>query len=64
MLTGRKQLRGEAMPKAYWNGYEIYDIEYHEGWCVILFWMNNYESPITGTGRYRVRPEDIGVEAE
>ena len=56
--------RKKKMPKtkAYWNGYEIYDIEYHEGWCEILFLMNGFESPITGTGRYRVRPEDIVIE--
>lgn len=57
--------RGEAgadMVKAYWNGYEIYDLDYHEGWVEILFWMNDFESPITGTGRWRVRPEDIVLE--
>ena len=47
------------MIKAYWNGHEIYDIEFHHGWCEILFKMNDFESPITGTGRYRVRTEDI-----
>lgn len=52
------------MPKAYWNGYEIFDIEYRYGWCEILFKMNSYESPITGTGRARVFPEDIVIEVE
>lgn len=52
------------MPKAYWKGYEIFEIEYRQGWCEIAFHMSDYESPITGTGRYRVRPEDIIVEAE
>lgn len=52
------------MPKAYWNGYEIFDLDYHEGWVEILFWMNDFESPITGTGRWRVRPEDIVIEEE
>jgi len=47
------------MIKAFWNGHEIYDINYENGWCEILFKTNNYESPITGTGRYRVSMEDI-----
>lgn len=51
--------------KAFWNGYEIYELEYHDGWSDILFWMNSFESPITGTGRYRVWNEDIVImEAE
>ena len=50
------------MIKAFWRGYEIYDIEFHQGWCEILFVMNDFESPITGTGRYRVRTEDIVLE--
>ena len=52
--------------KAYWNGYEIYEIDYkdHSGWCEVLFWMNGYESPITGTGRARVLMEDVVIEEE
>ena len=50
--------------KAYWSGYEIYDIEFHEDWCEILFWMDDYASPLTGTGCKRVRPEDIVIEVE
>lgn len=50
--------------KAYWSGYEIFEIDYHEGWCEILFGMPDFESPITGTGRYRVRPDDIVIEVE
>ena len=52
------------MPKAYWRGYEIYDIEFHQDWCEILFWMDDFASPLTGTGRKRVRPEDIVIEVE
>ena len=50
------------MVKAFWRDYEIFDIDYRNGWCEILFWMNGYESPITGTGRRRVLPEDIVLE--
>ena len=50
------------MVKAFWKGHEIYDIEYRAGWCEILFKMNDFESPITGTGRYRVLPEDIELK--
>lgn len=50
--------------KAYWNGYEIYEIDYHQDWCLILFWMNDFESPITGTGAWRVRPEDVVIEVQ
>lgn len=50
------------MIKAYWNGYEIFDIEFRQDWCEIAFWMNDFESPITGTGRYRVRTEDIELK--
>lgn len=51
------------MIKAFWKGYEIYEIDYkHNGWCEILFKMNDFESPITGTGRYRVLVEDIVLE--
>lgn len=52
------------MPKAYWNGYEIFDIEFHQDWCEIAFRMSGFESPLTGTGRKRVRPEDIVIEEE
>lgn len=45
------------MFRAFWHGYEIYDIEYRAGWCEILF--RNAASPITGTGRCRVLMEDI-----
>lgn len=48
------------MIKAFWNGYEIYDIDFHHGWCEILFCKNN--SPITGTGRYRVRIDEIELK--
>ena len=50
--------------KAYWSGYEIYDIEFHQDWCEILFWMDDFASPLTGTGCKRVRPEDIVIEVE
>ena len=50
--------------KAYWSGYEIYDIEFHEDWCEILFWMDDFASPLTGTGCKRVRPEDIVIEVK
>ena len=51
------------MFKAYWNGYEVIDIDFYHGWCEIRFWMGEYKSPLTGTGRYRVRPEDIEIKA-
>lgn len=52
--------------KAYWHGYEIYEIDYHShsGWCEILFCMNDFESPLTGTGRYRVLMDDIEIQEE
>ena len=49
------------MPKAYWNGYEIYDLEFRAGWVEVAFWMNDFESPLTGTGTRRVRMEDIEI---
>lgn len=49
------------MPKAYWNGHEIFDIEFHQDWCEIAFWMSDFESPLTGTGTRRVRMEDIEI---
>lgn len=52
------------MPKAYWKGYEIFDLEYHAGWVEIAIRMNDYESPLTGTGRVRVRMEDIEIREE
>ena len=51
------------MFKAYWNGYEVIDIDFYHGWCEIRFWMGDFKSPLTGTGRYRVRPEDIEIKA-
>ena len=51
--------KGEKMIKAYWKGHEIYDIEFHNDWCEILFKMSSFESPITETGRCRVLMEDI-----
>jgi len=52
------------MTKAFWKDKEIFEIDYHShsGWCEILFWDNN--SPITGTGRYRVRLEDIEIRRQ
>ena len=48
---------------AYYRGYEIFWVEYDDaGWCEILFYMPPFESPITGTGRYRVWPEDIELK--
>ena len=49
------------MTKAFWRGKEIFEIDYHShsGWCEIIFWDDN--SPITGTGRYRVPMEDIEI---
>lgn len=49
------------MTKAYWNGHEIYDIEFRDGWVEVAFWMDDFESPLTGTGRRRVRMEDIEI---
>ena len=51
--------------KAFWRGYEIYEIDFrdHSGWRDICFWMSDYESPITGTGRCLVRMEEIVLEA-
>ena len=62
--VGRKEK--QMAIKAFWKGYEIFEIDYkdHSGWCEILFKMNNFESPITGTRRYRVRMEDIVLEEE
>ena len=47
--------------KAYWRGYEIFEMEYHNGWSDIIFWVNSYESPITGTGRRRVWNDEIEI---
>lgn len=47
------------MVKAYFRDWEIYAMEIYDGWCDVCFYMSDYESPITGTGRYRVRFEDI-----
>jgi hypothetical protein len=49
------------MPKAYWNGHEIYDLEFRAGWVEVAFWMDDFESPLTGTGTRRVRMEDIEI---
>ena len=51
--------KGGQMVEAYWHGWRIYEIDYQNGWCDILFEMNDFESPITGTGRCRVLMEDI-----
>ena len=53
--------KGDEMTKAFWKGREITDIDYHNGWCEIIFKMSDFESPITGTGRYRVAMEDIEI---
>lgn len=51
------------MTKATWCGYEIYMMyNFHKDWCEIGFWMSDYESPITGTGRRKVRLDEIVVE--
>ena len=65
MVKKGKKMKGKKA-KAYWHGYEIYEIDYHShsGWCEILFVMNGYASPITGTGRYRVLMEDIEIREE
>ena len=54
------------MLKAYWQGYEIIEIDYksHSGWCDIVFMMDDYSSPITGTGRRYVRMDEIVIEEE
>ena len=50
-------------PKAYFQGWEIFEIDYHShtGWCEIIFKMDDYHSPWTGTGRRRVALEDIEI---
>lgn len=55
--------KDSEMTKAFWKDKEIYEIDYHnhDGWCEILFKTNGFESPFTGTGRYRVRLEDIEI---
>jgi len=50
------------MVKAFWNGYEIIEIEYHTDCVDIVFQMDYYHSPLTGTGRRLVRMEDIVLE--
>lgn len=50
------------MVKATWHGFEILDIDFHAGWCEIIFKMSDFESPLTGTGRHRVLMEDIVLE--
>ena len=54
------------MPKAYWRGHEIVEIDYknHSGWCEVIFKMDDFRSPITGTGRYRVLMDDIEIREE
>ncbi len=53
------------MSKASWRGYEIYEVvETCAGWAQILFKMNGFESPITGTGRRWVPMNEIVVEEE
>lgn len=52
------------MPKAYWRGHKILEIDYKAGLCEIIFEMDAYRSPITGTGRYRVTPENIEIREE
>ena len=54
--------REERMVKAFWNGYEIIEIEYHTDCVDIVFQMDYYHSPLTGTGRRLVRMEDIVLE--
>lgn len=49
--------------KAYWRGFEIIDLDIHEGWCDIIFKMSDYQSPLTGTGRFRARWDEIEVKA-
>ena len=53
------------MPKAYWKGHEIFDIDcYKSGWAKILFWDNWFSSPITGTGMCWVLIDEIVIEEE
>ena len=50
--------------KAYWKGHPIYDIgDYCNGWALIAFEANWYESPLTGTGACWVDMNDIVLEA-
>ena len=52
------------MAKAYWRGREVFQIgEIVAGWVKISFYMNYYESPLTGTGCCWVPMDDIVVEA-
>ena len=50
------------MPKAYWNGHEIYDLEFRAGWVEVAFRMNDFESPLTGTGACYVQTDEIVLE--
>ena len=52
------------MVKAFWHGHEITEIDFYHGWCDIVFKMDDFRSPLTGTGRYRVCPEDIVLKEE
>ena len=52
------------MVKATWHGHEIYDLEFRAGWVEVAFWMDDFESPLTGTGMRRVRMEDIEIRNE
>ena len=50
------------MVKAFYKGYEVFDLEFCAGWVEIAVKKNDFESPITGTACYRVRMEDIVLE--
>jgi len=53
------------MPKAYWKGYQVFQIgEICGGWVKISFYCNYYESPLTGTGCCWALLDDITVEEE
>ena len=53
------------MPKAYWNGHEVYQIgETCGGWVKISFYMTDYESPLTGTGCCWADMDDIIIREE
>ena len=52
------------MAKATWRGHEIYMIgDFRNGWAKILFTMDWYHSPLTGTGAAWVPLSEIVVEA-
>ena len=51
------------MPKATWKGHPVYEIgETCGGWVKIAFKMNDYTSPITGTGACWVPMDEVILE--